>query len=111
MKKSTRWLLGGLAFAGAGLGAIGAVLVSKNGKSKRSRRDDVAARSDIWARPGMKVTFRAELMPGRAASERTFQVSDLLPSRRVLLDGVSGEHAEKEFEPVRRDRVVPGHHS
>jgi hypothetical protein len=110
MKKSTRWLLGGLAFAGAGLGAIGAVLVSKNGKLKR-RRDEVAARSDTWARPGMKVTFRAELMPGRDASERTFQVSDLLPSGRVLLDGVSGEHAEKEFEPIRRHRGASGHHS
>jgi hypothetical protein len=107
MKKSTRWLLGGLALAGAGLGAIGAVLVSKNGKLKR----EVATRSDTWARPGMKVTFRAELMPGRAASERTFQVTDLLPSGRVLLDGVSGEHAEKEFQPVRRGRGASDHHS
>jgi len=49
----------------------------------------------------MKVTFRAELMPGRDGSERTFQVADLLPSGRVLLDGVSGEHAEKEFERLR----------
>jgi hypothetical protein len=49
----------------------------------------------------MKVTFRAELMPGRDGSERTFQVTDLLSSGRVLLDGVSGEHAEKEFERIR----------
>ena len=95
-----------MAFAGAGLGAIGAILVSKNGKLKHTRRED-----DTWARPGMKVTFRAELMPGRDGSERTFQVTDLLPSGRVLLDGVSGEHAEKEFEPVRRGRVASGHHS
>jgi hypothetical protein len=49
----------------------------------------------------MAVTFRAELMPGRESSERTFQVSDLLPSGRVLLSGVAGEHAQNEFEPVR----------
>ncbi len=40
-------------------------------------------------------------MPGRDGSERTYQVTDLLPSGRVLLDGVSGEHAEKEFERLR----------
>jgi hypothetical protein len=49
----------------------------------------------------MKVTFRAELMPGREGSERTFLVNSLLPSGRVLLDGVAGEHAEKEFERIR----------
>ena len=49
----------------------------------------------------MNVTFRAELMPGRDASERTFQVASLLPSGRVLLAGVTGEHAEKEFQPQR----------
>jgi hypothetical protein len=49
----------------------------------------------------MKVTFRAELMPGRDAAERTFQITDLLPSGRVLLDRVAGEHAQNEFEPLR----------
>jgi hypothetical protein len=49
----------------------------------------------------MKVTFRAELMPGRDGSERTFRVMNLLPSGRVLLEGVTGEHAQKEFERVR----------
>jgi hypothetical protein len=111
MKKNTRWLLGGLALAGAGLGAIGAVLVNKNSKPKRRRRDGGTSPADTWARPGMKVTFRAELMPGRDGSERTFRITDLLPSGRVVLDGVSGEHAEKEFEAVRRDRLAPGYHS
>ena len=46
----------------------------------------------------MMVTFRAELMPGRDAEQRTFKVTDLLPSGRVLLDRVAGEHAQKEFE-------------
>jgi hypothetical protein len=46
----------------------------------------------------MKVIFRAELMPGRETAERTFQVTDLLPSGRVLLDRVAGEHGQQEFE-------------
>ncbi|MDQ3754860.1 MAG: hypothetical protein M3371_09030 [Acidobacteriota bacterium] len=59
--------------------------------------------ADRWARPGMPVTFRAELMPGRDRQERTFRVLKLLPSNRVLLNGVAGEHTEQEFEPVRYD--------
>ena len=55
----------------------------------------------LWARPGMRVIFRAELMPGRDASERTFRVSEVLPSRRVLLTGFAGEHTASEFEPLR----------
>ena len=42
-----------------------------------------------------------ELMPGRDGSMRTFHVTKLLPSGRVLLDQVSGEHAENEFERIR----------
>ena len=49
----------------------------------------------------MRLTFRAELMPGRDGSMRTFHVTKLLPSGRVLLDQVSGEHAENEFERIR----------
>ena len=56
---------------------------------------------DVWARPGMSVTFRAELMPGRERSERTFQIEEVLTSGRVTLQNFTGEHAEKEFEPVR----------
>ena len=59
---------------------------------------------DVWARPGMLVTFRAELMPGRDRHQRTFRVKELLSSGRVSLQGVDGEHAEKEFEPVQLDR-------
>lgn len=98
MKKNTKRWLGGLALAAAGMGAIGAI-VMKNSRPGRGRRRD--RKADTWARPGMNVTFRAEVMPGREGSERTFQVTDLLPSGRVLLDGVSGEHKEKEFERVR----------
>jgi len=101
MKKSTKRLLSGFALGAAAAGAIGAIIMNRNGKPRRGRRRDHRDAQDIWARPGMQVTFRAELMPGREGSERTFQVSELLPSGRVLLNGVTGEHAQKEFEPVR----------
>ena len=54
----------------------------------------------------MMVTFRAELMPGRESDDRTFRVKELLPSGRVSLHGVDGEHAEKEFERVSLDRPL-----
>jgi hypothetical protein len=47
-------------------------------------------------------------MPGRDADQRTFKVTSLLPSGRVLLDRVSGEHAQKEFENSAR---IDLHHS
>ena len=97
MKQRTRRLLGGLAIAAGALGAAGAIIMKRS--SRAGRRS--ARRPNTWARPGMKVVFRAELMPGRDGSERTFRVTELLPSGRVLLDRVAGEHAEKEFEPVR----------
>jgi len=93
-------LLGGLALAAGAMGAIGAVVMKKN-ESSRERRRQRATPPDRWARPGMTVVFRAELMPGREASERTYQVTSLLPSGRVLLEGVSGEHAENEFQRIR----------
>lgn len=96
MKQSTRRFFGVLAIAAGTLGAVGAIIMKSN-RIRRRRR----AQPNTWARPGMKVVFRAELMPGRDASERTFRVIELLPSGRVLLDKVTGEHAEKEFEPIR----------
>ena len=100
MNKSTRRLVGGMALAAGAIGAIGAVVMKRNSRAGRAgRKRDKSA--DTWARPGMEVVFRAEVMPGRHTSERTFHVKSLLPSGRVLLDGVSGEHAEKEFQPIR----------
>lgn len=49
---------------------------------------------------GMRLTFRAELMPGRSGVERTFTVSRVLDSGRVELIGLNGQHAAAEFEPV-----------
>ncbi|HVS20437.1 MAG TPA: hypothetical protein VHD88_01250 [Pyrinomonadaceae bacterium] len=101
MRKSTKRLVAGVALTAGAVGAIGAVLMKKNSGSGRDRRREKSRSNDAWARPGMKVIFRAELMPGREGSERTFHVAKLLPSGRVLLDRVAGEHMEKEFEPIR----------
>ena len=49
----------------------------------------------------MALTFRAELMPGRESSERTYVVWRMLASGRVELVGLTGQHAEAEFEPAR----------
>src|SRR5713226_5726606 len=100
MRKSTKRFVAGLALTAGAVGAIGAVLMKKNSGTGRDRRREKSRAIDTWARPGMKVIFRAELMPGRDGSERTFHVEKLLPSGRVLLDRVSGEHAEREFERV-----------
>ena len=51
-----------------------------------------------WAGVGERVTFRAEVMPGRDHAERTFTVARVVASGRVELTGLSGEHAETEFE-------------
>lgn len=67
---------------------------SREGVPEHSRAGGV----DVWARPGMAVTFRAELMPGRPSAERTFRVTRVLPSRRVLIEGITGEHTAAEFE-------------
>ena len=99
MRNRTRWLLGGLAI---GAGAIGAV----NAYWKRKHVQLEKRGGDVWARPGMAVTFRAELMPGRDRQERTFIVKELLSSGRVSLHDADGEHAEKEFEPVQFDRPI-----
>ena len=101
MKKGTKLVLGGLAIAAGALGAFGAVIMNNSGS--RRRRSRAAPLENLWARPGMSVVFRAELMPGRDASQRTFRVEKLLPSGRVLLENVAGEHAEKEFERIRFD--------
>ena len=100
MKTRTKRFVGGMALAAGAIGAIGAVMLKRNNRAGRAgRKGDKTA--DTWARPGMEVVFRAEVMPGRHTAERTFHVTSLLPSGRVLLDGVSGEHAEKEFQPIR----------
>ncbi len=105
-KRRRRWLgaLAGLAALAAG--AVGAgVLVRKGMAAARAKRSIYPeynrGEADRWARPGMSVTLRAELMPGRSRAERTYRVEEVLPSGRVRLEGFSGDHAESEFESVR----------
>lgn len=99
MSKRTRWLLGGLALGAGAVSTARAYLRGPRRNMQESKRV-----GDVWARPGMMVTFRAELMPGRDRDERTFRVKELLASGRVSLQGVDGEHAEKEFERIQFDR-------
>ena len=96
MNKRARWLLGGLA---VGAGAVSAAFAYRKKNHVQGMK-----KSDVWARPGMPVTFRAELMPGRDRHERTFLVKELLSSGRITLQSADGEHAEKEFEPIQFDR-------
>lgn len=99
MKKRTSWWIGGFALVAGAIGAVTAYWKRKNMHEPRKV-------GDVWARPGMMVTFRAEVMPSRERHERTFRVKELLSSGRVLLHGVDGEHAEKEFEPIQLDRPI-----
>lgn len=99
MKKGTKRVLGGLALAAGAVGAAGAFLRKRNRMSSKAQRA-VDHPASVWARPGMTVTFRAELMPGRDREERTARVKELLPSGRVLLQEVAGEHAQNEFERI-----------
>ena len=99
MKKRTGWLIGAFALTAGALGAA-------TTRRKRNRMQARKKATDVWARPGMVVTFRAELMPGRERDERTFRVKELLPSGRISLQGVAGEHVENEFDPVQFDRPL-----
>ena len=97
-----RWVRGGFALLVGGAGGFGlALLLGRGLKSTSGEARERDKPRDAWARPGMSVTFRAELMPGREHAERTFCVAELLPSGRVRLEGTGGEHAENEFEAAR----------
>jgi len=107
-KGKRRWsgALAGLAgLVGLAAGAVGATLLLRRRDDERpgaSIYPEYKRRAaDRWARPGMPVTFRAELMPGRSRSERCFRVAEVLPSGRVILESFTGEHTETEFEPIR----------
>ena len=60
----------------------------------------------VWARPEMKVTFRAEIMPGKSRDERTFRIKAVLPNGRVTLYDFPDEHREGEFEPLNFKRNI-----
>jgi hypothetical protein len=62
--------------------------------------------SDVWARPEMSVTFRAEIMPGKSREERSFRIKQVLSNGRVILYDFPDEHREGEFEPLDFKRNV-----
>ncbi len=64
-------------------------------------RNPKQIKGNVWARPGMSVTFRAELMPGLDGKERTFRVKSVLPNGYVTLHDFEGEHSQNEFEPLK----------
>ena len=99
-----RWVRGGFALLVGGAGGFGLALLLGRGVKGTRGGPAGAGRDrgrDSWARPGMIVTFRAELMPGREHADRTFRVAELLPSGRVRLEDTGGEHPENEFEVQR----------
>lgn len=61
-------------------------------------------RQNVWARPEMAVTFRAEIMPGKSREERTFRVEKVLRNERVVLRGFAGEHRQSSFEAINFER-------
>jgi hypothetical protein len=54
----------------------------------------------VWARPGMHVTFIAEIMPGMSREERTFRIESVLRNGRVTLLNFPGEFREAAFEAL-----------
>ena len=104
-RRKRRWFGALAGLAGLTAGALGAAALLRRKASVREKGSlypEYNRRpADRWARPGMSATFRAELMPGRSRSERTFRVVEVLPSHRVLLEDFAGEHAETEFEQPR----------
>ena len=74
---------------------------------KKKRITDTRKPTKIWARPEMKVTFRAEVMPGRSREERTFIVEKVMSNGRVSLYNFPDEHREGAFEPINFLRQRP----
>lgn len=56
--------------------------------------------ANVWARPEMNVTFRAEIMPGTSRTERTYRIRQVLTNGRVTLYDFAGEFRETAFEAI-----------
>lgn len=67
---------------------------------KKTKKKETRTAENVWARPEMQVTFRAEIMPGRSREERTFRIKMVRPNGRVLLYDFPDEHRQGSFEPV-----------
>jgi hypothetical protein len=76
---------------------------------KKRRANHNASVSGQSLAVGMWVTFRAELMPGRNAIERTFEVARVLRNQRVELDQLAGQHSFSEFERISKNGKLSTH--
>jgi hypothetical protein len=83
------------------------------GLFKLSNQESDGTGKNIWARQGMHVTFRAEIMPGKSREERTFRIEKVMPNGRVILSDFLGEHREGAFEPLNflREKVLKDQNS
>jgi hypothetical protein len=79
---------------------------------RKKKPEPVVPRIDMWARPEMKVTFRAEIMPGRDREQRTFRIKKVHPNGRITLYDFIGEHRQGAFEPInfRREKTARTDH-
>ena len=66
-------------------------------KKTKAARESAA---NVWARPEMLVTFRAEIMPGRSREDRTYKIKSVRANGRVTLYDFPDEHREGAFEPI-----------
>ena len=78
---------------------------------RRRKLTQIDTEQNVWARPEMKVTFRAEIMPGRDREQRTFRIKQVLPNGRITLYDFIGEHRQGAFEPINflRDKAGKSH--
>jgi len=78
---------------------------------RANRQAESSENLNVWARPEMQVTFRAEIMPGREREERTFRIKEVLPNGRIRLYDFIGEHRQGAFEPINflRDKAAKRH--
>jgi hypothetical protein len=67
---------------------------------KKKKKEEAPVVSRVWARPEMRVTFRAEIMPGLSREERTYRIKSVRPNGRVTLYDFPDEHREGEFERI-----------
>lgn len=67
---------------------------------KKTKKKDTLTPANVWARPEMQVTFKAEVMPGRTREERTYRIKIVRPNGRVILYDFPDEHREGAFEPI-----------
>lgn len=65
-----------------------------------NKKKEAPRQAHVWARPEMKVTFKAEVMPGKTREERTFRIKTVRQNGRVELYDFPDEHREGAFEPI-----------